>query len=115
MGVGMKTKVLIIEDNHYSYFTTKAVLESQLRLSVEVKGVQTSRELLLETADYAPDVIVFRPTGGVAELLDQMKKRHTNRRNTEIRLLVAEEFDDDVAKAFKAFVIGRAKRVANAA
>lgn len=72
----MKTTTIAI-------FTTKAVLESQLRLTVDVKGVQTSRELLLETAGYAPDAIRSRPTGGVAELLDQMKKRHTNRRNTE--------------------------------
>ena len=111
----MKTKVLIIEDNYYKYFTTKQVLETQLHMKVNVLDVGCSRELIDATQMLDPDLIVFRPNGGVAELLDKMKKRRTNRRNTEITILVTQEFDDDVARKFQEFVSNFSKRIAAAA
>lgn len=111
----MKTKVLIIEDNYYKYFTTKQVLETQLHMKVDVLNVASSRELAETTQSMNPDMIVFRPNGGVAELLDKMKKRRTNRRNTEIIIAVAPELDDGVARRFQEFVASYPKRVANAA
>ena len=111
----MKTKVLIIEDNEYKYFTTKQVLEAQLKLSVQVVGVKDGQDLVQTTVGLEPDMIVFRPSGGVAELLEKMKKRKTNRRNTEITLLVAEELDDELARRMQEFVTSYPKRVADAA
>jgi CheY-like chemotaxis protein len=100
----MKTKVLIIEDNFCKSFTTKQVLESQLKLAVRLVDVQTSRELAERTAEFKPDLILFRPNGGVAELLQKMKKRRSNRRNTEITLLLAQEFDDEQVRKFQLFL-----------
>ena len=111
----MKTKVLIIEDNYYKFFTTKQVLETQLNMKVRVVDVACAREVVTQTQTMDPDMIVFRPNGGVADLLDKMKKRRTNRRNTEITLLVTQEFDDDLARKFQEFVASFPKRIAAAA
>ena len=100
----MKTKVLIIEDNLSKYFTTKQVLEAQLKVDIDARGVETSQELIKATADVNPDMILFRPNGGVAELLQKMKKRRTNRRNTEITLLLADDFDDEAVRKFQMFM-----------
>lgn len=100
----MKTKVLIIEDNFAKYFTTKQVLEAQLKLTVKALDVETSQELMNATAKINPDMILFRPNGGVAELLQKMKKRRTNRRNTEIVLLLADDFDDAAVRKFQLYM-----------
>lgn len=110
----MKTQVLIIEDNNYKYFTTKAVLESQLKLSVNVVDVTMGGDIVDAVTSAEPDVIFFRPSCGVAELLEKLKKRHANRRNTEITLLVAEELDDDVARWLAEFTANFPRRTAAA-
>ncbi len=106
----MKTKVLIIEDNYYKFFTMKQVLESQLKLQVNVVDVTDSGDVLNAAQSVEADVIVFRPSGGVAELLEKLKKRHTNRRNTEITLIVAEELDADVAQQLQLRLTGHSPR-----
>ena len=89
----MKNRILIIEDNYYKYFTTKQVLESQLRIGVEVVGVKTEREAEKEIQNIKPDSIIAQPKGGVADLLSVMMKRNVNRRNTKIYILVTPEVD----------------------
>jgi hypothetical protein len=112
----MKTKVLIIEDNFSKFFTTKQILEAQLRLEVAVVDVESGRDLVAQTAELNPDVIMFRPNGGVAELMDKLQKRRANRRNTEITLMLAQDFDDEVVRRFQWLVLQHApKRVAAAA
>lgn len=111
----MKTKILIIEDNECKYFTTKTMLETQLKLEIDVKEVSDGKGLADATSEFNPDMIMFRPNGGVAELLEKMKKRKTNRRNTEITLLVASDLDDEFARRVADFVTNYPKRVANAA
>jgi hypothetical protein len=111
----MKTKVLIIEDDVCKFFATKQVLESQLKLPVHVVDVRTSKELAEAAVDLDPDLVIFRPVGGIAELLDRMRKRKTNRRNTQITLLVASEFDDESARRLGEFLSKHPKKLANAA
>ena len=111
----MKKKVLIIEDNYYKFFTTKQVLESQLKLDIQVVGANSGKELAESTADMKPDLIMYRPDGGVAELLVKMKKRRSNRRNTEVVLMVMEDLGDDLAKKVQEFVEQYPKRGTNAA
>ena len=102
----MKNKVLIIEDNDYKYFTTKQILTSQLKLTVQVFGVQSAKELVEATADVNPNQIIFRPSGGVAELLMKLKRRKINRRNTEIVLISASEMDPDAVNRAQEFIEG---------
>lgn len=113
----MKTHIIIIEDNDYKYFTTKAVIEAQLKLPVSVVDVTMSGDIVDTIEKVAPDLIVFRPNGGVAELLEKLKKRNTNRRNTEITLLLAEELDADMARYVADFTLNyvRGLRTAKAA
>ena len=108
----MKTKLLIIEDNFSKFFTTKHLLESQLKLQVSTRDIKTGQELADATAAFSPDMVMVRPEGGVAELLLKMKKRRSNRRNTEITLLLTQDFDDELIRQFELMVC---RRVAAAA
>jgi len=100
----MKTRVLIIEDDYRKFFAAKQVLESQLKMKLNVVDTRCVNELVEKTAKFSPDQIIFCPTGGVVELLDQMKKRKTNRRNTEIALMLTENFDDSLGNIVEKFV-----------
>lgn len=89
----MKTKLLIIEDNICKFFTTKQVLEAQLRMIVTAIDASDAQSLFDVATTLAPDSIVYCPHGGVVDLLNKMKKRGVNRRNTEITLLHFQETD----------------------
>ena len=106
----MKTKVLIIEDNYYKFFTTKQLLESQLRVEVEVITVRNGQKLAQSAQELKPDLVMCRPAGGVQELLEKMKKRKTNRRNTTVTLLVATEMDDSLARAIESYLKERGRK-----
>lgn len=100
----MKNKVMIIEDNCYKFFTTKQILEAQLKLEIEVIGVKTGKELVEATAGINPDQIIYRPDGGVADLLMKFRKRNMNRRNTTITIVLANELDDHAAAKLDEFI-----------
>ena len=80
----MKNKILIIEDNYYKYFATKQVLESQLKVGIEVVGATNEDEMNSMINEMMPYLIINRPKGGIADLLTKMKRRKINRRNSEI-------------------------------
>jgi CheY-like chemotaxis protein len=111
----MKNKVLIIEDNDYKYFTTKAILQSQLKLDVQTGNVLSGQELLQATSGFSANQIIFRPQGGVADLLMKLKKRKINRRNTEIVLISASEISDDCMERFQQYLEEEAPAFASAA
>lgn len=85
----MKNKILIIEDNYYKYFATKQVLESQLKVGIEVVGATNEDEMNSMINEMMPYLIINRPKGGIADLLTKMKRRKINRRNSEIVLMIA--------------------------
>ena len=95
----MKNRILIIEDNYYKYFTIKQVLESQLKIGIEVIGVETSKEAKIKIEELRPSSIISRPKGGVADLLTVMIKRNVNRRNTQIILMITPEESFEQASA----------------
>jgi hypothetical protein len=102
----MKKRVLIIEDNDCRSFTTKQVLECTLRLNVKVVGVESGAELVAKAGRFNPDMIIYRPEGGVSALLERMQKRNTNCRNTEITMIVTSELDESVARRIHNFAAG---------
>jgi hypothetical protein len=108
----MKTKLLIIEDNICKFFTTKQVLEAQLRVSVNAIDSSDTQHLFEIATDLDPDTILFCPHGGVIDLLENMKKRGVNRRNTEITLLHFQETDSHryakIQAAFDGSTVARA-------
>jgi hypothetical protein len=85
----MKNRIIIIEDNYYKYFTTKQVLESKLRMGIEVIGVESQSEAQLKLEELEPHAVIEKPLGGVADLLHTMVKRNVNRRNSEIIIMIA--------------------------
>ena len=96
----MKTKIIIIEDSMYKSFTTKQMLEFQLKLTVDVINLGCGVGMKKLAADLTSETIVIRHTDGVGELLDRLKKRNTNRRNTDVTLLLAEDFEDELVEKF---------------
>lgn len=88
----MKNRILIIEDNYYKYFATKQVLESQLRIGIEVLGAKSDEEVEQTIREKMPQSIIATPSGGVADLLALLKKRNVNRRNSEVIMLVTPDY-----------------------
>ena len=105
MGVlNLKTKILIIEDNAYKSFTTKHLIEAKLRLAVRLVHVSSTQELARRTVEFAPHQILCCSEGGAEELLVAMTKRQSNRRNTEITLLLTPDLDTDQVALVRSFV-----------
>ena len=105
MGVlNLKTKILIIEDNAYKSFTTKQLIEAKLRLAVRLVDVASTQELARRTVEFAPHQILCCSDGGAEALLLAMTKRQSNRRNTEITLLLTPDLDTDQVALVRRFV-----------
>ena len=111
----MKAKVLIIENDCHKSFAIKQVLEIQLHVKVSVLHISSTRELAARAQILNPDLIIFRPSGGSAGLLNKMKKRRTNRRNTEVVIALAPDLEESVLRRLHEVVGSDSKRVAHAA
>ena len=90
----MKNRILIIEDNFYKYFTTRSILESKLRMNVKVMGINCQSSLPAVLGEISPGTVIYKPAGGVADLLSKLQKRNINRRNSEITLLITPELNE---------------------
>lgn len=110
----MKTRIIVIEDSMYKSFTAKQILESQLKLPVDVIDMGCGESLKKLANGLHSETVVIRQTGGVSELLDLLKKKKVNRRNSEITLLLIEDFEDAVISQFEKF-LGSIPKVARAA
>jgi DNA-binding transcriptional MocR family regulator len=95
----MKSQVVIIEDNFYKYFTTKQVLESQLKLDVAVVAPEASLAALESSKLKKADLVLFRPSGGIQELMEKLRKRNANRRNTTVTLMMIPEMDELIERS----------------
>lgn len=84
----MKKQILIIEDNYYRYFTTKQVLETKTKIRVNVMTANDPQAVRNCASNVGPDIILFKPKGGIIELLDFLQKKDVNRRNTEISMIL---------------------------
>lgn len=51
--------------------------------------------------DVRPSLMFVRPAGGVTSLLGMLKKRQTNRRNTEITLILTPDLEESWWNAFE--------------
>lgn len=90
----MKTKILIIEDSFAKFFCMKHLLESQLKVPVVSKDASNAADLLQTIQDVRPSMMLVRPAGGITALLGMLKKRQTNRRNTEITLILTPDLEE---------------------
>lgn len=84
----MKTRILIIEDNYYRYFTAKQVIEAKTKVKVEVATANESNMVRDMAMEAKPDIILFKPKGGIMDLLEFLKQKNVNRRNSEISMLL---------------------------
>ena len=101
----MKNQILIIEDNYQKFFTTKQVLEIQLKLSVKTVEVHDGYRLIDEAEACDADVVMYRP-GGIVEVIAMLKKRNSNCRNTEVTLIYAEDIDELSSRALQESMSG---------
>lgn len=111
----MKSHILIIEDNFHKFFTTKQVLEVQMKLQVNAIEVQDGSQLARETETCQADLVMYRPSG-IIEIISKLKKRNSNCRNTEVTLIFAEDLDELSSKALNGYLNSLARsRIVNAA
>ncbi|NRA46527.1 MAG: hypothetical protein HRU09_16370 [Oligoflexales bacterium] len=89
----------------WSYLTTKQLLEAKLNIKLKVDGVKSKDGLLEKASQYKAHNIIYRPEGGVVELLKILKKRRVNRLNTEVTLLLTPELMAH-SKQFHASIAG---------
>ena len=101
----MKNQVLIIEDNYYKFFTTKQVLEVQMKLPVNSVEVSDGYQLIRETEICSPDLIMYRPVG-IVDVISILKKRNSNCRNTEVTLIYAEDIDEKASRVLNDLMNG---------
>jgi len=94
----MKTRVLIIEDNYFSYYTSKQLIESQLRLNLKVKTADDQQTALVDIGSFDPDVVMYHVEGGAVGLFEKLKARRYNRRNCEITILLIPECLDSFGR-----------------
>jgi hypothetical protein len=97
----MKTRILIIEDSFAKFFCMKHLLESQLKVPVASKDAADATDLFQTIQDTRPSMMLVRPAGGITALLGMLKKRQTNRRNTEITLILTPDLDESWWNNFK--------------
>ncbi len=94
----MKIKILILEDNYYKYFTTKQLIENQLKVSVKVKSCKEEDDLINYVIERDPNLLIYRPVGGVVEILNILKERGINRRNAVVELLLTTELSREICE-----------------
>lgn len=111
----MRTKVLIIEDNQHQFFATKQVLVSRLHLDVSVFEVANSQEMVNRLMMLNPELVIFRPIGGLPWLLEKFRQRRLNRRNSEIMIAVAPDLDTVTMRRLQELTAKDFKRFAQAA
>ncbi len=87
----MKARILIIEDNYHKFFSTKQLLEARLHLQVEVVNFTSEGEIPQMIRSLKPDSILYKPTGCIIDIMQNLQKRSLNRRNAMITLMVTSE------------------------
>lgn len=87
----MKNQIFIIEDNIYTFFTTKQILESSFNLKLSIIGCNTDKAIVDHTKNVKSANILRRPQGNIKELIQLLKKKKVNRLNTEIIMLITDE------------------------
>jgi chemotaxis response regulator CheB len=99
----MKTRIMIVEDNYYKYFTMRQLIESQLKIKVEVVTARSEDELANSAEQVSPTILIVRPRGGIVELLSFLKERNVNCRNSVVTIVVVPEgAEHDVSHLEKA-------------
>lgn len=101
----MKSRILIIEDQHSKSFVTKQLLETKLRVIVDWVEPEDARDLVKKTSALSPTLIVYRPEGSVVDILELLKKKNANRRSAEVTMISIEDLGNDVCQQMKAFVL----------
>lgn len=100
----MKNRIVIIEDNYFRYFTAKNLLEGQLRIPSKTIRIQHISDLETYTKKINPSILMFKKNGGAVEMMEFLQKRGANRRNTEVIILLAEEFNEIQCDQVELFV-----------
>lgn len=87
----MKTQIMIIKHNFDEFFATKQVLEALLRVPVQVVGLEGREKALECLQGIKVDKVLFRTgSGGIKELIANLRKKRFNRLNSELTILLAE-------------------------
>jgi hypothetical protein len=94
----MKTKILIVEDCCYRFFTMRQLIENRLHMNVEVEGSENTADLITKSSNFNPDILICHPSGGVIEVLESLKRKQINCRNATIKMIAAADIDAELGQ-----------------
>ena len=97
----MKRIILCIEDDIYKTACMKNCAETRFHLDVSIQESKNEVDLLEKMFDQDADEILYLPHNGVDHFLNHLKMRGANRLNTEIRILLCQQFESSISKVIK--------------
>ena len=97
----MKRIILCIEDDIYKTACMKNCAEARFHLEVSIQESKNEIDLLEKMIAQDADEIMYLPHEGVDHFLDHLKDCGANRLNTEIRILLCQQFESSISKVIK--------------
>lgn len=112
----MKRIILCIEDDIYKTACMKNCAEARFHLEVSIQESGNEIDLLEKMIAKDADEIMYLPHEGVDHFLNHLKSCGATRLNTEIRILLCQQFESTISKVIKETVTafaGKTKQARN--
>lgn len=97
----MKRVILCIEDDIYKTACMKNCAEAGFHLEVRIQETSTEVDLLETVITSEADEILYLPNEGVEAFLARLKADRATRLNTEVRIVLCQQFESTVSKVVR--------------
>jgi hypothetical protein len=97
----MKRVILCIEDDIYKTACMKNCAEAGFHLEVRISETSSEVDLLEKIITADADEILYIPSGGVDAFMTHLKTCKATRLNTEVRIILCQQFEASVSKVVK--------------
>jgi hypothetical protein len=97
----MKRVILCIEDDIYKTACMKNCAEAGFHLEVRITETSSEVDLLEKVIAADADEILYLPHEGIDAFMVRLRKSGATRLNTEIRILLCQQFESTVSKVVR--------------
>ena len=97
----MKRVILCIEDDIYKTACMKNCAEAGFHLEVRISETSNEIDLLEKIITADADEILYLPHEGVEAFMARLKRSGATRLNTEVRILLCQQFESMVSKVVR--------------
>lgn len=97
----MKRVILCIEDDIYKTACMKNCAEARFHLQVRISESTNEVDLLEKVIAADADEVLYLPHQGVDAFLERLKKSGATRLNTEVHILLCQQFEAIVSKVVR--------------